>query len=662
MFRSFRSLPRLLITLSFLLPALQPASSTAAEVSTERAESATAEDIENIVVTASRIPLPLDQTGSAVSVIDRQLLENRQSVFTVDVLQDLPGVAVSRTAGIGSVTDVRIRGAEANQVLVVIDGVEANDPALGDTFDFTSLLSYDIETLEVLRGPQSALWGSDATAGVINVTTRNGTEGFNGDVFVEGGSFDTVFGGTSTAWNTARGGVDFNASYFDTDGENASLEGSEDDGYDSLNMNLQTRYQPSDNSRISLFSRYTSGTSEYDGTDFQTGLPTDSDLRSDDDLLLAGISGGFTLLDGLWDQSLRLTYLDSDHQQKENGSSTARSRADKTGFYYQSTFNLPGWAGFTGQHLILALDYEDENFRQRGTAFGVFDPNQDQGMDNTGYVAEFLTSPLRGLNLSASVRYDDNSEFDDIVSYRFTGSYLFTATGTRLHSSYGKGQKSPTFIERFGFYPDQFIGNPDLEPEQNRGFDVGIQQLLGNDRASIDITWFSERLQDEINGFVFDPATGTFTAVNLSGTSRRDGLEVELQGTLTDTLSVAMSYTYTDTRQPDGSGGLSRELRRPKQMASANLNQRLFNGAGNINVNVSYVSDQRDQFFPPFPAAPQLIKLDSYILVNVAGSYRLSPRLEVYARANNAFDESYQNVVGYQTPGRALFVGARMNL
>ena len=155
---------------------------------------------------------------------------------------------------------------------------------------------------------------------------------------------------------------------------------------------------------------------------------------------------------------------------------------------------LPDWQSFESQRLILALDYEDEEFTQRGTAFGAFDPNQDQSMDNTGYVAEFLTRPLPQLDLSASVRYDDNSDFDDVTTYRFTSSYLFTASATRLRASYGEGQKSPTFIERFGFFPDQFFGNADLKPEKNKGFDVGVQQQLFIDRASISVTYFSERL------------------------------------------------------------------------------------------------------------------------------------------------------------------------
>jgi vitamin B12 transporter len=273
-----------------------------------------------------------------------------------------------------------------------------------------------------------------------------------------------------------------------------------------------------------------------------------------------------------------------------------------------------------------------------------------------------MTQPLPDLNLSASIRYDDSSEFDDVTTYRFTSSYLLRASNTRLHASYGEGQKSPTFIERFGFFPDQFLGNADLEPEKNKGFDVGIQQWLFGDITSIDVTYFSERLENEINGFAFDPDSGLFTAENLNGKSRRDGVEVELRSRIGGNLTVTGSYTYTDSREPNDTGGRSRELRRQKQMAALNLNQRLLNGRANVNVDVSYTGDQRDRFFPPFPENPQNVTLDSYLLFDVTGSFAVTEQLEIYARANNSFDENYQNVFGFQSPERAIYGGVRMKL
>ena len=294
----------------------------------ETVDSASSREAEEaMIVTAHRIEMPASRVGSSVSIVDRELLVERQSVFAVDLLQDVPSVAVSRTSGYGSLTDVRIRGAEANQVLVVIDGVEANDPALGDSFDFNSLNSYDIDNIEVLRGPQSALWGSDAAAGVINIRTRQGDPGFSAGGFLEGGSNSTVFGGGNASYNTDRGGINVYGSYFDTDGEDATMEGDEDDGFDSLNLSMNGRWQPTDTTRLSMFSRYSESNSDYDGTDFTTGLPADADNDSEDESLLVSASGGISTFDGVWDQSVRLTYLDSDHQQNSAGVENAKTSA-----------------------------------------------------------------------------------------------------------------------------------------------------------------------------------------------------------------------------------------------------------------------------------------------------------------------------------------------
>lgn len=619
-------------------------------------------ELETIIVTAHRVPLPEARVGSAVSVIDAEALRQRQSLFAVDVLQDVPGVAVSRTAGYGSFTQVRVRGAESNQVLVLIDGVEANDPALDDEFDFAALQSYDIERIEVLRGPQSALWGSDATAGVINVRTREGREGFDSGAFAEYGTWSTYHGGGRASWNAPRGGLQINGSYFDTNGYSAAVDGDENDGYRTGQLGASARYHPTTSSSVRVSARYTDSTSEFDGTDFATGKPADANNESDDDLLLVGMTGGLRLLDGVWDQSLRLTYLDSDHHQQSNDVSVASSGSDKLGAYYQSSFDLPDWGGISGQSLVLAVDYEKEEFRQRGTGFPGFDPNQNQSQNNTGYVLEYLAMPVAHLDLSASVRFDDASDFEDVTTYRLTASYGFPARGTRLHASAGKSQKSPTFIERYGYYPDQFLGNPELEPEKNHGFDVGVEQHLFQGALKVDATWFSERLDDEIDPFAFDVDSGLYTAVNVSGQSRRDGLEVEAHARLPGDLSATMSYTYTDSRSREPSGGHTRELRRPRQMASANLNRPFAGGRGNLNANVSYTSAQRDRYFPPFPAAPELVKLSDYVLVNLAASFELSRQILVQARAENLMDENYENVFGYRCPGRAIYAGVRLEL
>ena len=308
---------------------------------------------------------------------------------------------------------------------------------------------------------------------------------------------------------------------------------------------------------------------------------------------------------------------------------------------------------------MLALDHEREDFTQRGTASFFGDPNQDQSMDNTGWVAEFLSQPLERLDVSASVRHDDNSDFENTTTYRLTASYLLANDTTRLHTSWGTGRKSPTFIERFGYFSGQFLGNPDLKPEQTRGFDVGIAQALLTGLLTVDLTYFDERLKDEIDGFLFDSASGLFTAANLDGESRRQGAELELDARLGEALRARLSYTYLDTRQPDPTGGSSREIRRPRHSAALNLNQAVLRGRGNLNLNLTYTGDQTDQYFPPPSFSTRTLTLDDYLLLDLTASYALSERLTLYARVNNLLNESYTDVIGYQAPGRGVYAGVR---
>jgi vitamin B12 transporter len=305
--------------------------------------------------------------------------------------------------------------------------------------------------------------------------------------------------------------------------------------------------------------------------------------------------------------------------------------------------------------LILAVDFEEEKFEQIGQViFG--DPNQNQKRHNIGWVAEYLSAPVDGLSFSASLRVDDNSAFKNVTTYRFTSSYLIGATDTRLRASYGTGQKAPTFTELFGFFPGSFIGNPELQAEQTRGFDIGItQEFLDGWQARVG--YFKERLTDEIV-LAFVPETFLSTVENLEGKSRRDGIEMEVDGYLVDDLQLRLSYTYTRSKQPDE----STEVRRPRHMAAANLNYSLLDQRANMNLNVSYTGAQDDVIFLPPLFAPEVVQLSDYLLVDLSGSYSLTDRLAFNLRVENLFDEDYTTVVGYRTPGRGVYAGVRLSL
>jgi vitamin B12 transporter len=239
-------------------------------------------DLENVLVTASRTPVSATQAGSSFTVIDRADLERRQIVYVADALRDVPGFSMSRVGTLGSQTQFRIRGAEANQVMVFIDGVEANDPASGDEFLFEQLMATEIERIEVIRGPQSALWGSDALAGVINLITRRGSEPFSASGYFEAGSFSTTIAGGQLSATGNVFDINLGASHLNTDGENISRIGDEEDGSRNSTFSLNAGARVSERTRLEIFARRTESLTEFDGTDFvSTGLPTDADRETD---------------------------------------------------------------------------------------------------------------------------------------------------------------------------------------------------------------------------------------------------------------------------------------------------------------------------------------------------------------------------------------------
>jgi vitamin B12 transporter len=414
------------------------------------ATSVTAEEVpDTLIVTASRIPVPLSTSGSSVSVIDREQIDARQSVFAVDLLQDIPGFAVSHSGGIGSQTQVRVRGAEANQVLVLIDGIKANDPAGNDEFAFQDLTTWDVERIEVVRGPQSALWGSDALAGVINVITRQPTEEFSTGGFAEGGAFDTYSLGGRVAGEVLGTRAGLSLSQFHSNGTNSSRSGTENDGYENTTGTMTLAGNPVNNLKLDFVGRYTNTIKQFDATSLSTGLPADSSDQTRVNLGYFGTGGTLKLLDDRWTQSLRAAWTTTDTDNSNDFGDAGSTAANRYGIYYQSSWQFtPSASDSPGSSATIALVQEQQDFKQRGDVIVLdpndpsqnLDPNQNQQQRTTAAVLECILSPLPQTSISLSGRYDHNSAYDSAATYRATTAWTAERTRTRLHASYGTGQ------------------------------------------------------------------------------------------------------------------------------------------------------------------------------------------------------------------------------
>ena len=610
---------------------------------------ADADQPETIVVTASRTNMKLAEIGSSFTVIDRAQIEQRQSIFVTDLLRDVPGIAINRSGSFGTLSEVRVRGAEANHVLVMIDGIKANDPASSDGFRWEYLTTADIERIEIIRGPQSALWGSEAISGVVNIITRRPDGKKQGEGFAEGGSFSTLHGGARISNRGEKVEVDASASYLTTDGVNISRQGSEKDGYENLTGTLRLDYAPTRNAKLGFVGRYTDAKADGDSG---FPLPADSADESNGKATYLKVSGDLTSFDERWTNSLWLGLTSTENEFFTEAFGPSATAADRTEIDFQSSWDFAD-GGEQTRLLTLAIDHEDVDYEQRG-----FGADQDQNRRTTGYVAEARGGFFSVLNLTGAIRHDTYSDFKDANTWRVTVAYDFESSGTRLRGAAGTGYKAPTFTEQFGFFPGSFVGNSNLKPESSDSWEIGIDQSFAEGRWLAQVTYFDDKLKDEIittTTPVTCPDPTDFlncflTAINISGKSSREGVEFALNGALTSSLDGRLAYTYLDAEQPDGTGGFQPEARRPENTAALNLNWSFMQDRGNLNLNASYTGSRYDLGQ----------KLSSYALVDLAASYSLTESVRLYGRVENLFDEDYEQIFGSNTPGIGAFIGVQV--
>ncbi|MFC5069702.1 TonB-dependent receptor plug domain-containing protein [Flaviflagellibacter deserti] len=596
-------------------------------------------ELEPIVVTANRTDTPAKEVGSAVTVITREELEQKQIRLVSDALRSMPGVAVNRVGPAGGLTQVRIRGSEGNQTLVLIDGMEVNDPAGGSEFNFAHLLAQDIDRIEVLRGPQSALYGSDAIGGVINIITRRGDGPPRGSVFVEAGSRGTVEGGGSISGSTDRvdyliGGVGLR-----TDGFSAASEwrgNTEKDGYDNGTVFGKFGFQATDNLRFDVVGRAVDYYSEGDDEAFGSGA-YDFKNDVDGDEFYGRAQAKLDLFEGRWQQIVGALRTGHSYDYLYDSFPPTKFDGLKTKFDYQS--NVFAETGELSHTFTFAADHEKDEATTE-SSFSSF----DKSLEQTGLVGEYKLGAWDQFFVTGSVRHDFNDGFEDATTFRITSAYIVEQTGTKLRASYGTGVKNPTLFELYGQTPT-FIPNPNLKPEGAKGWDVGFDQpVFGNDLV-VNVTYFDQRIDDLIQ-------LQGLTVVNLPGESKIHGVEFGLSATPIDNLTLRASYTWLQGEDAQG----VELIRRPSNSASFDANYAFLDGRANVNLGVVYNGTQDD-----LPFWRPVVELDDFVLVNLRGGYKIDEHTEVYARVENLLDEEYEEVYTFGGTGRTAIAGVRVS-
>jgi len=614
---------------------------------------------ENVVITASRLGgVRSDLLGSSATVLQPVDLEDRQIVVVSDALRDIPGVAVSSTGPIGQFTQVRIRGAEANHTLVFIDGIKATDPFFGE-FLFESLITDDVARVEVLRGEQSALYGSDAIGGVVHYITATGAEAPGFRAHAEGGSFGSAlatarFAGMENGFDYALSGA-----YQRTDGVPDNPSGTRRLGSENTNLSGKFSYALSDNFRLNAIARYVMLNVDANEQDFNFppaptfGFEVDSNGSYKNHTFYGLVGAEYDALDGRFKNALTFQGLNANRDgyglsgapagMRTSGDEGSRLRASYVGAL---DFGSTDFA----QKLTAAVDWEREYYRNTDPS-GFADTSQRHS-DNYGFVGDYDVVIEDRVSLGAAVRYDKNYRFEDAVTYRVQASYRFDF-GLRPHAAAGSGIKNPGIYELYGFTPGpgSFIGNPNLKPEKSDGWEVGLEQTLFDGMARANVTYFNSTLRDEIFT-VFLPPTFAASPQNATTNSTREGVEASVSARLGQQWRLDLAYTYLHAVE-----NAQQEVRRAPNIASLNLAWREPQDRFGANLTVRYNGSQMDNNFTL--AGPPHVKLPSFTLVNLGADYRLNDTFQLYGRVDNLLDKKPEEVYTFRGIGRAFYAGIR---
>ncbi len=606
-------------------------------------------DAPEIVVTATRAAQPLSEIGQAVTVIDRAEIERRQTIVVSDLLATTPGVTVTRNGTIGALTSVRIRGAEADQTLVVIDGVRVNDPSsTGGGFNFGNLLSSSVERIEILRGPNSVPWGSQAIGGVVNIITAAPTEGVQARANAEYGYADSVFASAGVSGKSGPVSGSLTGGYLRTDGISSAASGIERDGYRQYGATGRVGVEFAPGIGLDLRGYFADSKVDIDdGFDPKTFVVADSPAYGTTQELYGYAGLHANLADGRFNNRVAFTIADinRDNYSQPGGNVTFLGRGRSERYEYQGDFRP-----LDQIRIVAGVERENSRFND-GFTFA------DTGI--TSVYGQLIVKPLDILTITGGVRNDDHDDFGSRTTFGANAALALRA-GTTVRASYGEGFKAPTLYQLFSDY-----GNGFLAPETARNFDIGVEQAFLGNRVRAGVTYFNRRTRNQIDFRDCSPAELTtpgsicanrpFGVYDNIARAEADGVEFTLALRPVDGLTLTANYSYIDTENRSIGDNFGNVLaRRPKQTASVDADYRFAFGLS-VGGTVTMVGDSFDD-------AGNTTRLDGYALAGVRAELPIGERFAVYGRVDNLTDSRYETIAGYGNYGRAAYGGVRLRL
>ena len=587
---------------------------------------------EEVTVTADRVEVPRDQLGSSVTVITAEELRASGVHWLSDALATAPGVVVARSGGPGSATSVFLRGTNSNHVLVLIDGMKANSPSTG-AYDFSKVPASAIERVEIVRGPQSVLYGSEAIGGVINIMTRRGGGRPRISASLDGGSY-----GTYRATASLQGGsndVDYAANFerFSSDGFSAADTANgntEADGFGNTALSASIAVGRGDGFGAEGRLTYFDGETRIDGYDFDAG-PVDDPAQLQNSREVFG-GGAVTYQRGIYSGRAGISVSDQ-----------KLGTVDPDGFFTAfdldsqiTEFDLQNDIRVNADNTtVVGIERRRESAESVSTSdFG--GAGFDESVDTTGAYALHRFNH-ENLHLTGGLRYTDHSRFGNKTTYRFTAVWA-TPSGLSAHGSVGTAFRAPSLNDLY--YPG--FSNPDLQAEESTGWDVGLGGTLIDGRVRVDATWFRNDV-DNLIQYVFPVGI-----INI-GQARMQGVEFAANWVVHDRVRLDATYTYTDAKDVRTDTPL---LRRPTHEAWAGV--RYLPGAKLDLLVEGRFKGERSDF-----GTRGTVQLPAYAVLNIAGQFRVSGGIELIGRLENLTDHAYQDVWGYGAAGRSVYAGLR---
>lgn len=608
----------------------------------------------HVLVTATRTEQPAMQVASSASIITGYQLQVRKSPTISAALTQVPGLDVAESGGLGKEASIFIRGANSEHTLVMVDGVEMNDPmSPGRSYDLAHLVISNIERIEVVRGPQSTLYGSDALGGVIHVFTKKGMGKPRLNVSFEGGSYQTFHEKVGFSGGDQTMNYSLAVSRLDSAGFSASHQmygNHEKDGYSNTSLSANIGLQPAQGFTLQFTGRYIDGRSELD-SGAGAGGDDPNYIFKNHQLIVSSVAR-LKLLKNRWQQKLTLSYnnIGNDY---ENGRDEFHPEDSSSGQYRGSIFQFD-WQHdlrfLPGQTLTAGMEFEREGGESEYVYESAWGPGESlfprKSAANTGIYLQDDVRLGQTLFVTLGIRSDIHSRFGNAFTYRVAPGVVFKS-GTRLKASIGSGFKAPSLYQLYA--PATAwgaVGNLHLEPEKSVGWDAGIEQTFLKDTMIVSVVYFSNRFEQMIQ---YDWQKGF---INIAKATSR-GLELSLSYDNFRGFGIQGNYTYTQTEDLETGEAL---LRRPKHKASLNIHHRLGQKVS-ANLALHYVG-QRIDIYP----YPDRAIADPYTLVNLILAYDLSAKIQVYLRMNNLLDHEYEAVLGYGTAGRSAYFGFRATI